>query len=133
VSPEPVSWFVIEKGWEVVDADGEPIGKVEDVVGDMGNDIFNGLAISSGWLDRPRYVAAEQVAEITAGRIRLELTRGQAGRLAEHRQPPPSLEISSEEAGAADRAADVFTDVERRPKRITPWRRLLARLFRRGR
>lgn len=131
MNSEPVSWFVIEKGWEVVDADGEHVGKVEDVVGDTGNDIFNGLAISSGWLERTRYVPAEQVGEITAGRVRLALTRGQAERLAEHREPPPSLEISSEEAGASDRVADVFTDVESRPERITPWRRLLQRIFRR--
>jgi hypothetical protein len=128
---EPVSWLVIEEGWEVVDPEGNHVGKVDEVIGDTGEDIFNGLAISSGWLERPRYVPAEQVAEITAGRVRLALTRERAERLAEHREPPPSLEISSEGPGVADRVADVFTDVESRPKPLTPWRRLLNRIFRR--
>jgi hypothetical protein len=128
---EPVSWLVIEEGWEVVDSEGGLVGKVDEVIGDTGEDIFNGLAVSSGWLERPRYLPAEHVAEITTGRIRLALTREQAERLAEHTEPPPSLEISSEEPGVADRVADVFTDVERRPQPLTPWRRLLNRIFRR--
>jgi uncharacterized protein YrrD len=129
VNEPPVSWLVIEEGWEVVDSEGKPVGKVDEVIGDTGEDIFNGLAISSGWLERPRYLPAEQVAEITTGRIRLALTREQAERLAEHKEPPPSLEISSEEPGVADRVADVFTDVDSRPQPLTPWRRLLNRIF----
>jgi hypothetical protein len=31
---DPVSWLVIEPGWEVVDANGEHLGRVEEVVGD---------------------------------------------------------------------------------------------------
>jgi hypothetical protein len=38
---DPVSWFVIEPGWKVVDADGEQVGTVDEVVGDSGDDIFN--------------------------------------------------------------------------------------------
>ena len=131
MSEQPVSWLMIEEGWEVVDSEGESVGKVDEVIGDTGEDIFNGLAISSGWLERPRYLPAERVSEITMGRIRLGLTREQAERLAEHKEPPPSLEIGSDEAGVADRVADVFTDVESRPQPLTPWRRLLNRIFRR--
>jgi sporulation protein YlmC with PRC-barrel domain len=129
---DPVSWLVVERGWEVVDRDGDKIGDVHDVVGDAAEDIFNGLVVSSGWLGRPRYVPAEQVAEITAGRVQLAVSRSEAERLEEHEEPPASLEISSEEAGVADRVADAFTDVERRPQPLTPWRRLLRRLFRRS-
>lgn len=129
---DPVSWLVIERGWEVVDKDGEEIGEVGEVVGDTAEDIFNGLVISSGWLGRPRYVPAERVAAITAGRVELDVSRAEAERLAEHEEPPASLEISSEKAGVADRVADVFTDVESRPQPLTPWRRLLDRIFRRS-
>ena len=129
MSEPRVSWLVIEEGWEVVDSEGEPVGKVHEVIGDTGEDIFNGLAISSGWLGRPRYLPAERVAEITPGQIRLDLTRDQAEHLVEHEEPPPSLEISSAEPGVADRVADVFTDVESRPRPLTPWRRLLNRIF----
>jgi hypothetical protein len=129
---DPVSWLVIERGWEVVDRDGEKIGDVHEIVGDSGEDIFNGLVISSGWLGKPRYVPAERVAAITAGRVELAVSRGDAEQLAEHEEPPASLELSSEEPGVADRVADVFTDVESRPQAMTPWRRLLNRIFRRS-
>jgi hypothetical protein len=129
---DPVSWLVVEQGWEVVDRDGEKIGEVDEIVGDAAEDIFNGLVISSGWLERPRYVPAERVAEITAGRVRLSVSRTEAERLAEHEDPPASLEISSEEAGVVDRVADAFTDVESRPEPLTAWRRFLKRLFRRS-
>ena len=85
---DPVSWFLIERGWKVVDAGGDHVGRVEEVIGDTANDIFNGLAVSSGLLTKPRYVPAEQVAEITDGEVRLELSAKQVGRLDEHEPPP---------------------------------------------
>jgi hypothetical protein len=89
----PVSWFVIERGWKVVGADGKEIGRVEEVVGDSGEDIFNGLTVTHGLLGRPRYVPAEQVAEITDGEVRLALTHDDVGRLDEHEPPPPSEQL----------------------------------------
>jgi uncharacterized protein YrrD len=129
---DPVSWLVVERGWDVVDKDGDKIGQVDEVVGDTEEDIFNGLVISSGWLGRPRYVPAERVAAITTGRVQLTLSRSEAEQLEDHEEPPASLEISSEEAGVVDRVADVFSDVERRPEPLTAWRRFLNRVFRRS-
>ena len=34
MSPDPVSWLVIESGWDVVGSDGGEIGKVDEIVGD---------------------------------------------------------------------------------------------------
>ena len=68
---DPVSWLLIEPGWEVVDAQGESVGKVDEVVGDPERDIFDGLNVSTGLLGEPRYVAAEDVGEITEGRVQL--------------------------------------------------------------
>ena len=70
---DPASWLVVEPGWKVVDADGREVGQVEEVVGDPDDDIFNGLTVSSGLLKTARYVPAERVAEITEGRVRLDL------------------------------------------------------------
>jgi uncharacterized protein YrrD len=128
---DPVSWFMIERGWEVVDARHEEIGKVEEVVGDSAEDIFNGLAVSIGLLGRPRYVPSEQVLSITEGRVRLALTAGELEQLGEFEEPPASLEIEGDKAGVVDRVADVFTDPESRSQPITPWRRLMSRIFRR--
>jgi hypothetical protein len=45
---DPVSWYLIEQGWEVVGSDGESIGKVEETVGDSTHDIFDGLTVGTG-------------------------------------------------------------------------------------
>jgi uncharacterized protein YrrD len=93
---DPVSWFVIERGWEVVDSAGEDVGKVEEVVGDTGSDIFNGLTIAHSLFARGQYVPAEQVGEITEGRVQLTLTKDEVERLPEYSEPPPSEEILPE-------------------------------------
>ena len=67
---DPVSWLLIEPGWRVVDANGEEIGKVDSVTGDQSADIFDGLEVRRGLLEK-RYVPAEQVASIVEGEIRL--------------------------------------------------------------
>jgi uncharacterized protein YrrD len=94
--PEPVSWLVIEQGWRVVDADGEDVGKVEEIVGDTNLDIFNGLTIAHGMFARGQYVPAEAIAGITEGCVRLQLRKPQVEQLPEHREPPPSERILPE-------------------------------------
>ena len=93
---QPVSWLVIEQGWSVVDADGEDVGKVEEVVGDTNLDIFNGLTIAPGMFGRGRYVPAESVGQITDGCVRLRLRGSEVERLPEHREPPRSERILPE-------------------------------------
>jgi hypothetical protein len=63
---DPVSWLMIEHGWEVVDAEGKRVGKVDEVRGDEEADIWDGLTVSG------EYVPAENVAEIVDGRITLK-------------------------------------------------------------
>lgn len=70
---DPVSWLLVETGWKVVDANGESVGTVEEVRGDAGNDIFSGLAVSSGLLGRSHFVPSENVAEIVEGCVHLDL------------------------------------------------------------
>lgn len=93
MSADPVSWLVIEKGWDVVGSDGKDLGKVHEVVGDTGKDIFNGLAVTPGLLRRPRYLPAEQVLTITDGRVAVDLDASAFDRLGEHGDVPPSAEI----------------------------------------
>jgi hypothetical protein len=90
---DPVSWFVVERGWKVLAADGREIGRVHDVVGDPGEDIFNGLSITTGLLKGLRYVPAEHVAEIVEGAVSLDLDANAVQRLGNFREPPPSAEI----------------------------------------
>jgi hypothetical protein len=90
---DPVSWFLIEPGWKVVDADGHDVGRVEEVVGDSGADIFNGLSVATGLLAGPHYVPAEAVKVITEGRIQLQLNKDEVRKLDKHERPPPSEAI----------------------------------------
>jgi rRNA processing protein Gar1 len=62
---DPVSWLLIEPGWTVVDAQGEKVGKVDEVLGDGQSGIFHGLVVGGD------EVLAERVAEIREGEIQL--------------------------------------------------------------
>lgn len=85
---DPVSWLLIEPGWKVADADGEDIGQVEEAVGDR--DIFSGLVVATGILDSPRWVPADEVDEITDGRVRLRLRGDQVKQLEAYEAPEPA-------------------------------------------
>ena len=93
---DPVSWNVIEQGWEVVGSDGASLGKVHEVLGDSGVDIFNGLAVSPGLLRSPRYVPAEVVRRIEEGRVVLDLDRDSFHHLDEHGDVAPQARIDSD-------------------------------------
>ena len=60
---DPVSWLVIEPGWKVLDANGDEVGRVEEVIGDSGVDIFNGLSISKGLLAARRARRSRHAAQ----------------------------------------------------------------------
>lgn len=81
---DPVSWFVVEPGWEVLDAEGKRIGQVKEILGDTDKDIFNGLAVSPGLLKPTRYVPAESVERIEEGLILLAIPHDKFERLDEH-------------------------------------------------
>jgi uncharacterized protein YrrD len=87
---DPVSWLVIEPGWEVVTADGERVGEVKEVVGDTNADIFDGLSVSTGLLKREKYVPSERVSEIVEGQVRLDLANDDFERLEDFAEPPAS-------------------------------------------
>jgi uncharacterized protein YrrD len=91
--PDPASWLTIEPGWTVVAGDGKEVGKVDEVVGDANADIFNGLAVATGLLGRPKYVPAERVTEIREGEVRLDLPAETLEHLDDHEPEPPSTEI----------------------------------------
>jgi hypothetical protein len=84
---DPVSWFLIERGWEVVGSDGSKLGTVEEVLGDSALDIFDGLSVATGLLGKPHYVPAELVHEIVEGAVRLSIGRDEVERLDEYDEP----------------------------------------------
>jgi hypothetical protein len=132
---DPVSWFLIEPGWKVVDAQGQEVGSVDEVAGDSSDDIFNGLSISTSLLGRPRYVPSEEVGTITQGRVQLKLTKDQVEHLGEFEEPPTTAEILPDEAGAIRRAESAVEAPvhahEERLNFLTRIRHAFRRTFRR--
>ena len=129
---DPTSWLSIEPGWKVVAADGSDVGEVNLVTGDETHDIFNGLAIAPTALGKPRYVAAEQVAEIREGVVHLSLGADEARELPDYLEPATSAVILTESRGGTGEAiAGAAREVEgavmapitrQRPPSI--WRRM---------
>lgn len=125
MSPDPVSWLVIEPGWEVVGSDGGEIGKVDEIVGDDTEDIFNGLAIVSGLFDKARYVPSEIVGEIVEGRVQLKIPAAAAETLEEFEEPPASIQILPEKASVVERLEGSTIDrVHADQDRVSFWRKL---------
>lgn len=84
---DPASWLVIKPGWNVADADGNEVGRVEQVLGDSNADIFSGLLISTGLFTGHRYVPSEDVGPINEGRVHLLLDGDAIKQLSEHAGP----------------------------------------------
>jgi len=103
---DPVSWFLIERGWKVAGANGDELGTVDETVGDSREDIFDGLAVSSGLFATPRYVPAERVTRIEEGAVYVDLT--DLSGLGEHTEPPPSEQIVPAKASWWDRLRSKF-------------------------
>jgi hypothetical protein len=86
--PDPVSWFLIERGWKVAGSDGAELGTVEEALGDENADIFDGLAVATGVLGKPRYVPAELVGEILEGEVHLTIDGARFEQLGEYDGAP---------------------------------------------
>jgi hypothetical protein len=137
--PDPVSWLMIETGWKVLAADGSHVGDVDEIVGDDTEDVFDGLAIATSALGKPRYVPAEQVAEITEGAVRLSLTPAEVERLGEYLEPATSAVIEPDSKGGLgetvgadvrELGAKVAAPIEKHEHSMSIWRRI-AFLFKR--
>jgi hypothetical protein len=88
----------IEKGWNVVSADGVVVGKVFEVTGDEHEDIFDGLAIKSKQSTHVLYVPGEQVAAIYPGEVTLKIASAEADTLEPFTEPPPQTKILPQKA-----------------------------------
>jgi hypothetical protein len=139
---DPVSWLMIETGWKVLAADGSEVGKVDEIAGDSNADIFDGLAIATSALGKPRYVPAESIERIEQGVVRLRLSRDQAEHLGEYLEPATSAIIEPDSKGGvgATLGADArklegkaFAPTQGHEHSMNFWRRLAFFFRRRGR
>ena len=88
---DPTSWLLVEPGYPVAAADGEEIGKVEEVLGDSVADIFDGLTVSTGLLGKPKYVPGELVGSIDTEAVRLTIGKEDVDRLGDYEPPAADL------------------------------------------
>jgi hypothetical protein len=130
---DPVSWLLIEPGWRVVAAHGEEVGRIEEVTGDSGADIFDGLAIAFSMLGDQHYVPSEQVGEITEGTVHLKLDRAAIEKLVEFREPAEEIAIEPEQAPAGVRAEQRFLGSAPKSHQTNLWRQISEWFGRAGR
>jgi hypothetical protein len=84
---DPTSWLMVEPGHPVTASDGEQVGKVDEVLADTTTDIFDGLAIATGVMGKPKYVPSELVASIDTDAVRLTIGKDELERLEEYTPP----------------------------------------------
>jgi uncharacterized protein YrrD len=83
----PSSYLALRPGAVVYSSDGEKLGKVERVLADPGDDIFDGMVLDTSALPGGhRFVAAQDVDEIYEHGVVLKIEAAAAGTLPEPRR-----------------------------------------------
>jgi hypothetical protein len=95
---EPISYLTLRTGTDVFSSDGRPVGVVQHVLADAGEDIFDGLVIDSklgpGGL---HFVDAPEVDEIRENAVKLTLQASEVEKLPTPEPNPAVLESHGEE------------------------------------
>ena len=90
----PISYLALDKGVPVYSSDGKELGKVEHVLAEPEEDIFDGFVIDTSVLPGGhRFVDAPEVAEIYERGVVLKLDAEAAERLPEPSANPGVLEV----------------------------------------
>ena len=88
IEPEPqVSWKALEKDATIVTSDGDESSRVSEIVGDPAADIFNGLVVNLGVLDKNRHLPAERVQAIWPRRVEVDATLDELRGLPPYKEP----------------------------------------------
>ncbi len=82
-----VSWKALEKDATVVTSDGDESARVAEIVGDPAADIFNGLVLNLGMLDKNRHLPAERVLGIWPKRVEVDATLDDLKALPPYEEP----------------------------------------------
>lgn len=85
---DPISYLTLEKGTDVISADGERVGVVEHVLGDEATGIFDGIVIDVGLGPGGlHFVDAPEVVELREDAVVLGVSTAEVERLP---KPGPS-------------------------------------------
>ena len=99
----PISYLALDKGAPVYSSDGEELGKVEHVLAEPEEDIFDGFVIDTSVLPGGhRFVDAEQVEEIFDRGVLLKIDRKMAEALPEPTANPAAMEVTADDLAQTD-------------------------------
>ena len=84
---DPISYQALERGTPVFSADDVELGKVERVIDNPKEHIFDGIVMRAG--DRHVWVDAPEVARITERRVTLTIDARAAGELTDYAPGAP--------------------------------------------
>jgi hypothetical protein len=87
VTEPQVSWKAVHREAAVVTPDGGEHGRVVEVVGDQTADIFNGLVVRVGGIERPGYLPAERVRGIWPDRVEVDASAAELEALPPYEEP----------------------------------------------
>ena len=99
----PISYLALDKGVPVYSSDGKELGKVEHVLAEPEEDIFDGFVIDTSVLPGGhRFVDAEQVEEIFDRGVLLKIDRKMAEALPEPTQNPAAMALTADDVAESD-------------------------------
>jgi uncharacterized protein YrrD len=94
----PSSYLALKPGPPVYSSDGGEVGKVEHVLADAEDDIFDGIVLDTSVLPGGhRFVDAEQVEEIFENGVKLKIDRAAAEQLPEPEKHAAAMEVGPDE------------------------------------
>jgi sporulation protein YlmC with PRC-barrel domain len=91
-SDQAISYKALERGVEVVTADGAPIGTVDEVLDNVRENIFDGIVVATP--EGKRFVDAPEVARITVGAVTLSIGAERARELPVYRRGAPEFQAN---------------------------------------
>ena len=82
LSPDDeISWLALTAGTKVVTSDGRHVGHVTHVLGDLSEDVFDGIGVSHGLLGQVM-VPRRAIARITRAAVYLSVAEAEFGQVA---------------------------------------------------
>ena len=81
---DPVAWRYVKAGTPVHGSDGQQLGSVDTMLGSDREDIFHGMAVSTGLLGATRVVTADEIVTMTPSRVDVTLDADAFAKAPEH-------------------------------------------------
>lgn len=98
----PMSYLTLAEGATVYSSDGHELGRVQHVLADVDDDIFDGIILDAREAKGSRFVDAPYVADIYERGVVLSLDAQAASDLPEPSENPPELGVHPDDTHEGD-------------------------------